>query len=1039
MTSRDELTVVGIGASAGGIEALETFFHQLGKPRGMAFVVITHLNPDHESHLHEVLGRQASIDVKVAEAGDMLAEGRVYVMPEASLLRLRDGRIELEPLSVSGPRQNPIDVFFSSLAQDRGDRAVGIVLSGSNADGTLGTKAIKERGGITMAQAPDTANGPGHPNMPKSAIATGLVDFALTVESMPETLRRLVDSRSTFDELAEAGDETALDSELETAFDLLRSHSGRDFSGYKRRTFLRRLSRRAQVVEAPTLGEYVQRLRTDPSEVMELYRDLLINVTRFFRDAEAFDALETQVIPELFRDRTQADMVRVWVPGCATGEEVYSLAILLREQMDRSPDGPTVQIFATDIDEPALDVARAGRYPEEFVSPVSEARRARFFRREGRQFVITKEVRDLCVFSPHSVISDPPFARMDLLSCRNLLIYFGRELQDQVIPTFHYALKPGGYLFLGTSESISRQHELFTPVDRQQRIFRSRENTSAHPGVPFAFQADSSGLGKLGIGRPRPSPARSTYQMRQRVETQVLERHAPPHVVVDRHGEIVYYSARIGRFLEFPRGAPSRHLLDMAPRHLRQELNAVLRESMQSGLLAARDTVLIAADGGGETDIRLVVEPIRMDRAEETVYLTLFTLREPDGRKADKGDPADRGQDAYESELREMRERMNSTVEEYETALEELKSSNEELVSANEEAQSANEELEASKEEMQTLNEELSTTNNELSNKLAELDRAHDDMRNLYEATQIASVFLDVNLVIRNFTPAARTFFQLRANDVGRPLSDLANTLDVPNFRDQLDEVLRDGEMREDRCVPKGSTNHYLVRLVPYRDKDNDIDGVVLTLVDMTSLAEAEENQRLLIDELNHRVKNILSIVISVVNATLRNTDGPEAFGETVIHRLHGMARTYKLLSQQEWQEISLRDLVEQECYAHDPVRFDIEGDDVILSARKSLPVGLVVHELATNAAKYGALANDAGRVHIGWSHEAGWLELSWREVDGPPVTAPDEDGFGWQLIAGQVEQQLQGELSRTFLPDGLHLTIRFPMKTPAPDAQPVH
>ncbi|UMA67115.1 PAS domain-containing protein (plasmid) [Roseivivax marinus] len=1028
MTSTQELTVVGIGASAGGIEALQAFFGALGTSRRLAFVVVTHMNPDHESHLAEVLARHAKIEVKVAEPGVRPEGGTAYVMPAGSLLRLRDGAFELEEISRETPNSGPIDIFLSSLARDCKDRAVGIVLSGGNSDGTLGIKAIKERGGITMAQASDAAGAPDHPDMPDSALATGLVDFALSVESMPATLKRLVESRASFEALEEYQDADDLDDDLRVAFELLRSHTGHDFSGYKRRTFLRRLARRAQVVEAKSLEDYLGHLRHSSKEVMELYRDLLIGVTRFFRDAGAFEALEREVIPELFRNRASNDIVRVWVPGCATGEEVYTLAILLNEAMDRYPDGPRAQIFATDIDEPALAVARAGRYPEEFLATMAPERLERFFTKDGMQYVVTQELRDLCIFSPHSVISDPPFARMDLLSCRNLLIYFGRDLQDQVIPTFHYALKPGGFLFLGTSESISRQDALFSPVDRQQRIFRSRENVRSRPGVPIGFQGGASTFGSLAIGRTDPGPSRTTLQLRQRVEMQVLDRHAPPHVVVDRQGEIIYYSARVGRLLEIPRGAPSRQLLDMAPRQLRHELTAVLREAIETGLPAHRRAVLLGSESDGDTELCLTVEPIHTDRTDETVYLTLFTPAGGPPRASGRGEHDEQAHNSHEVELREMRERMNSTIEEYETALEELKSSNEELVSANEEAQSANEELEASKEEMETLNEELSTTNTELTRKLDELDRAYDDMRNLYAATEIACVFLDRDLVIRNFTPDALSFFNLRENDVGRPLSDLSSSLRYPEFKSDLDEALAGAETVERRLQPEGEDCHFLVRIMPYRDGTGQLDGLVVTLVDMTNLGRAEERQRILIDELNHRVKNILSVVMSVVTATLRNSTGRDSFGKAIVERLQGMARTYKLLAQREWHETPLRELVEQECYAHDPDRFEIEGPDIQLSARRSLPVGLTLHELATNAAKYGALANGTGRVQIDWSVDGDMLSLEWREVDGPAAESPEEDGFGWQLIAGQVDQ-LEGEIDREFRPDGLSVYIRFPIR----------
>ncbi|ETX29032.1 CheR family methyltransferase [Roseivivax isoporae] len=1028
MDPRTRTTIVGIGASAGGIPALETFFGRLGTVRRMAFVVVTHLNPDHHSRLREVIARHAGIDVLTAEHGQEVRPGRIYVMPEACLLRISGGRLTLSEAPKDGPRPNPVDVFLSALAQDQGDRAVGIVLSGGNSDGTLGIKAIKECGGVTLAQTTGTDDAPAHGRMPRSAISTGLVDFAVPVTEMPDTLRRVIDSRASFEALSVHVEDGGRDPALDVAFEVLRSHTGHDFSGYKRRMFLRRLARRAQIVGTPSLEGYVARMRKDPAEVMELYRDLLINVTRFFRDAEAFEALERHVIPELFRDRGPGDIVRVWIPGCATGEEVYSIAILMQERMAALDAPPQVQIFATDIDEAALQVARAGRYPEEFASGIRPDRLQRFFRREAGQYVVEKPVRDLCIFSAHSVISDPPFARMDLLSCRNLLIYFARDLQDQVIPTFHYALKPGGFLFLGTSESISRKDDLFQPVDRQQRIFRSRATAGARPEVPRGFLGGSTGFGRMTFGPSEPRPSRATLQLRQRVELQVLDRHAPPHVVVDARGEVVYYSARVSRFLEIPRGAPSRRLLDMVPREMRSDLAGVLREAMETGLPAERRTAP-AVDAGHPAEYLLTVEPMHLGGHDESVYLALFSPAPPAEESPARAEA--QHHDSQDDELREMRERLHSTIEEYETALEELKASNEELVSANEEAQSGNEELEASKEEMQTLNEELSATNAELTRRLEELDAAHDDMRNLYDATQIASVFLDADLVIRSYTPAAVTFFHLRENDVGRPLSDLAHALDR-DFRDDLRRVLETGEMLERRVGPHGAERRYhLVRLMPYRARSGDVAGVIVTLIDMTSLAAAEDNHRILIDELNHRVKNMLSVVISVVNATLRNAKGTEDFEAAVISRLHGMARTYALLSEEQWQDVSLDALVRQECFAHDPARFRIEGPDVPLPARRSLPVGLVLHELATNAAKYGALKHSDGTVRIRWTVDGGWVRLDWRECNGPPVREPEADGFGWQLIEGQIRHQLDGALDRLFHPDGLQVTMRFPLRTP--------
>src|SRR5215469_13161492 len=510
---------------------------------------------------------------------------------------------------------------------------------------------------------------------------------------------------------------------------ILLDQTGHDFSGYKTRTFYRRIERRMQVLQIPSLEAYADRLRQDASEINTLFRDLLIGVTNFFRDTKAFEALEQVVMPRLFEGKGPADTIRVWVPGCATGEEVYSLAIMLREQSEQSRSRVKVQIFATDIDEAALGVARTGRYPDTLLQGVSKERLERFFTSEGTSYVISKPIREMCVFSSHSVVRDPPFSRMDLISCRNLLIYLNSELQNHVIPIFHYALKPHGFLFLGTSENITQHGDLFTSVDKKNRVFQRREDGAAMPHLPILLRRHGTGGG---LAESKGPAGRS---LRQSVEARVLERYAPAHVVVTREGDVINYSAGTGKYLEAPPGRPSRALMGMARKGLRLPLRSALQESVEGQRTAVRDNVEL--EGGDKSElVRITVEPLR-DDDNESLYLVVFSdlrapgMHEEAPAKQRKGRARDANLEQLERELRETRERLQSMAEEYETAIEELKSSNEEMVSVNEELQSTNEELETSKEELQSVNEELQTVNHELTIKIDELDRANSDLKNL--------------------------------------------------------------------------------------------------------------------------------------------------------------------------------------------------------------------------------------------------------------------------------------------------------------------
>lgn len=1016
--------IVGVGASAGGIDALSRLFEGVPSQCGMAFVIVTHLNPDRESLLHTVLARKTGMEVKVAQDGERVAADTVYVMPEGVFLLIKDGRLQLMERAQKSREHKPIDVFFSSLAEDQKENAAGIVLSGGDGDGTLGVKVIKEQGGVTLAQTAD-GDPPLNPEMPQSAIATGFVDFAIPAAQMAEKLIEIRDGRATLDALVMTNgkDKHADPSDVQARIsETLLKQTGHDFSGYKSKTFFRRVARRMQVRQIGDLKEYSTLLTTDEDEVNALFSDLLISVTNFFRDTDAFKMLEEKVIPQICENRDAKNPVRIWVPACTTGEEVYSLAILISEHFEVNGITAPVQIFATDIDDPALAVARQGRYPEQLLRQVSAERLKKYFHRDGVSYVVCKKVREMCIFSPHNVISDPPFSRMDMVSCRNLLIYFGPELQRQVIPTFHYALKPDGYLFLGTSESISQYADLFRTIDKQSRIFQAidRPDRRWNPTGMLSRISDrregSTNEGGL-----------SDLQLRHKVERHILEQHTPAHAVVREDGQIVFVSGGTGGLLEMPRGAPSHHLLDMVPRDVRLELRAALRKVVESRRSTIRRNLSMATTSGEKKRLNLTVEPLRGTGERDPLFIVFFEPGEaplPDGDATDNS----RRNEAAENELREMRERLQSTVEEYETALEELKSSNEELVSVNEEAQSTNEELEASKEEMQSLNEELNTINLELTGKIEELDHANADLRNLFDATQIATVFLDGDLVIRNFTPAAAEMFSLRAADLGRPLPELSSVSDYPELRDHIAEVFQSGSVYEHRLSRVADNTHYLVRITPYLGADDTVDGAVVTLVDVTSLAEAEEHQKVLIAELNHRVKNMLAVIITIVKTSLRGQNIPPDALETLINRLHGMARAYSLLSERSWTTVGMRDLIQAETDPFEQDRIHISGPNVNLQPSQALAVSMVIHELVTNAIKYGALSNGDGTLEVRWTIASNRLALEWHERGGPKTTEPERNGFGYVLIEGQVEQQLRGRLETKFDPEGLTLTMEFPL-----------
>ena len=1029
----ERFPIVGVGASAGGVAALEGFFKGVPAEPEFAIVIVTHLSPERKSYLHEIVGRFSNMPVEIAEDGTLVAMGKVYVLPADTVLGIRGGRLRIS--QPANHERRPIDIFLSALAQDQGEYSGAVILSGADGDGTLGVKAIKERGGITLAQIKD-GHGPSYSDMPQSAISSGFVDFAIPAEAMGAELEQFTRGLSLFERMATANkdeeDQQTTEAARQNICQILLNQVGHDFKGYKTRTFLRRVQRRMQVTQRGTIERYLDLLRQDAKEVNALFRDLLINVTNFFRDKEAFDALNELVIPQLFADRGASDVVRVWVPGCATGEEVFSVAILMREYMDTLTAVPRIQIFATDIDEKALGIARTARYPEALLDSVSAERRKRFFHEDGGTFAVTKDVRDLCVFSPHSVIRDPPFSRLDLISCRNLLIYFGSDMQTQVIPTFHYSLRPGGYLFLGTSENVSQYTGLFAAVDKKQRIFRARGDKGIAPHIPSQI---------VGLPRQRAADSRRattgpprSLGFRQSIETQVLDRFAPAHVVADRNGDVVHYSSRTGRYLEAAAGMPTRQIVSLARKGLRLDLRAVFRQCIENGRPATREHVEMEGDDGRTQSVTIHVEPLVDPQADEPFFVVLFSdegpALSPEDTDLRKHGDADAAVLQLERDLREARERLQSIVEEYETAVEELKSSNEELVSVNEELQSTNEELEASKEELQSLNEELHTVNVELHEKIDALDAANGDLQNLFENTQVAMIFLDKDLSIRTFTPATSRVFNVLPSDRGRPITDLNSQLSLPSLKDDIEAAVERAATIERRTTHKKSGAHFLVRIGPYRDTEERTAGGVITFVDVTSLTDAEAHQEILIAELNHRVRNMLSIVIGLAEQTGRDDSSAKAFKVDFIDRIRAMSRAYELLTRENWKDTSLEDLLRYEFAPFSSHSIQIQGPPMRLMPKQALSIGMVVHELATNSAKYGSLSVPAGSLSVSWTTAEDSvgekIMMHWKETGGPPVPETFVPGFGLRLVRGEITHTLGGRLQITNARSGINLDFDF-------------
>jgi two-component system CheB/CheR fusion protein len=836
------IPIVGLGASAGGLEALEKFFARVPADGGMAFVVVTHLHPGHTSLLPELLGKCTRMRVRPATDGVAVEPNTVYMSLPDGYLAILHGTLHIMQPDEAGLLRLPIDYFFRSLAEDQKEKAIGIVLSGTGTDGTLGLKAIKGATGMTMAQEPDSAK---YSGMPSSAIATGLVDYILPVERLPQQLAAYTQGpylASTGHEFGEEG----LSEPMQKILVLLRARAGHDFSVYKTNTIRRRIERRINVHQISGPQQYLRLLQENPHELDLLFKELLISVTNFFRDPEAFSVLAKSVVPRLLAARPENTPLRVWVAGCSTGEEAYSLAMLLQEGLDKLKQQFPMQIFATDLDNEAIDAARTGLYPEGIARDVRPQRLARFFIKEDGGYRIKKEIREMVIFAPQNVLKDPPFTKLDLVACRNLLIYVKPAAQERLLALFHYALKPGGILFLGSSESITGLTDHFNVMNKKWKLFARKEATARY-ALPDGF-ATPTAKGEATYGGPGDVVEHTRKQLLSTlIEKTLLTRYAPASVIVNDRGDILYIHGRTGDYLEPATGQPRLNLLEMAREGLRLELPSALRRAATQKGEVVHEGVRVKTNGGFSS-VRLTVTKLAEPESVRGLLLVTFetepvvklptparkTLRRAKGSSLPGRVPE------LERELQYTKETLQSTVEELQTSNEELKSTNEELQSTNEELQSANEELETSKEEMQSLNEELQTVNAQLQGKLDDLAQANDDMQNLLNSTAIATIFLDEKLNIKRFTAEATKLVKLIPSDVGRPIGDLASNLQYDQLQADAAEVLRKLGSKE-KEVQTRDGEWRQVRIHPYRTTQNVIEGLVVTFVDINRLRLAEQ------------------------------------------------------------------------------------------------------------------------------------------------------------------------------------------------------
>jgi two-component system CheB/CheR fusion protein len=1143
--------VIGIGASAGGVHALQQLFAALPDNIGAAFVVVLHLDPDQRSEMANILAARTHMPVfQVGEPAPLKAD-HVYVIPPDRRLHITNDEIATAEFEEPRGKRAPIDLFFRSLAEQHGDGCA-VILTGAGSDGTIGARAVKESGGIILVQDPNEAE---FPSMPRSAIATGIADFVLPIGKLAQRLTELVREKSSGGPYPEL---RGLNADLlRRILGQVRGRTGHDFSKYKRATVLRRIARRMHVTRAGSPKDYYDVLRDNAAEAGALLEDLLISVTSFFRDKEAFQTLERQVIPQLFHDERVDGSIRVWVPGCATGEEAYSIAMLLLEQAARLDIRPTMQLFGSDIDARALAIAREGQYPAAIEADVSEDRLRRFFVKEADHYRVRQELRDLVLFASHNLLKDPPFSRLDLIACRNVLIYLDRELQELACSTFHYALNPDGFLMLGASESADNPAGQFRTFDRKARIYRALATPSKLRLLPRL-------LGSVGIvheqaAHPIRPPTAASLLNEAGAHREALEKLAPPSILIDQSHQVLHMSDNAGRFLQPSGGRLSGNVVELVRPELRFELRSALHRVFETSQPWLSLPIAVRFNGSPHR-VLMHVKPAddRVDGAGRAVVLFI------EGGPTDvavEGFPENNANEIIarlREELQQVQSRLRTTQEESEGANAELRAANEELQSINEEYRSTSEELETSKEELQSINEELQTVNSELKLKLEVISRGHSDLQNLMAATDFGTLFLDSSLRIKRFTQQVTELFSITPADEGRPISNFTHQLEYDGLVSDVHAVLANLTPIKHEIRTRDH-RWYDVRLRPYRTVEDMIEGVVLTFVDITerrrtedalriserrlrqktqlvelsrdpifiwdfdgtiidwnrgseelygysrdeavgkrkdvllgtivpggSFADLrvklldegswsgelkhrtkagrelivesriilehidgrqlalesirdvterkawEEQQRLLLGELTHRVKNTLAVVQSIVHQTRRFSKSYEQFTDRLVGRLAALAKAHSLLVDSDWNGADLATLAQMQLEPYtsgNPGGMRIPDDPVFLPADLATPFGLVFHELATNSAKYGSFSRQGGAVDLNWAMRTRdgqrVLTVVWRESGGPAAREPKTTGFGSQLIERAIPN---ATVQRQFGADGMVCTIELPL-----------
>src|SRR3984893_5420227 len=1144
--------IVAIGASAGGVMALQRFFDALPEQTGAAFVVVVHLDPQHRSELPRILAARTRMPVVQINEKEKLQADHVYVIAPDRRVQLIDHEISAAEFDEPRGKRAPIDLFFRSVAERVGE-GFAIVVSGAGSDGAIGVRAVKEAGGIVLVQDPHEAE---YSSMPRSAMTTGVADFVLPVRDLVARLVELIRIRSSTTTVKEP----AVDEEqLRRILGHLKMRTGHDFSKYKRSTVLRRIARRMQVTGTGDLREYYEILREQGDEAQALFGDMLISVTTFFRDHDAFEALRKQVLPALFEGKHPADTIRIWVSGCATGEEAYSISMLLLEEARRHELRPLIQVFGSDLDTRALAIAREGRYPGAIEADVSEERLGQFFAREDDGYRVRQELRDMILFAVHDLLKDPPFSRVDLVSCRNVLIYLDGDLQEQACSTFHYALNAGGFLLLGPSEAADSPPGRFRSIDRSARIYKSMVQSDDKPRLlprllgPIGIR-DQQGL----VGRHvNPSMALNEAALHRRA----IEKIAPPSILVDGAHRVIHLSENAGRYM-LPSGGPlSGDVVDLVRPELRFELRSALNRAFEQHLPTLSLPIMVRFNGAPRR-VHLQVKAADASDTAEPPHATVMFI---EGEAVDESVVSPDQQQARDEVVRRLQQeleltqsRLRTVREESETATEELRAANEELQSINEEYRSTSEELETSKEELQSINEELQTVNTELQLKLDAISRAHGDLQNLLAATDFGTLFLDSGLRIKRFTDHVIDLFSITSSDEGRPIGDFSHQLEYDDLIKDARKVLSD-LVPVRREIRSRKNQWYDIRMRPYRTVEDKIDGVVITFVDITerrhvdeSLRDSErqlrqqkrlvelsrepifirefeggvlewnrgceqlygytreeaigkrkeellktgvpgssferltnklreeghwigelthhtkdgrpltveaqlqlesfdgrrlvlestrdvtdrkawdKHQRMLLSELTHRVKNTLAVVQAIAHQTMRTHPGPEDFVTCFDSRLAALASAHNLLSQSNWKGADLAALARQLLVPYtseSSSRYRLEGEPVVLSVDLSPPFSLILHELATNAVKYGSLSGAVRTILLKWrvssENDRRILEFIWEERGGPPVRKPTEQSFGSALIESAIPE---ATVVREFHRNGLICTIRVPV-----------